>query len=176
MILLSAAFVLVFLGAVSVIYTTTRLGIPPMPSSAALRATVLDMVREAGPAERIVDLGAGWGGLARSAALLFPQRRVEALEISWVPYLFGKAVSGIIGPGNLQVRRGDLSREVFDGDTIYICYLSPPAMSSLAETLATASTPRCRIVSAAFALPGWAPAERWVAGDLMRSPVYLYER
>lgn len=174
MILLSALFALVFLAAVSVIYTTTRLGIPPMPSNSPLRNAVLEVVREAGSAERIVDLGAGWGGLARALALTYPQRRVEGVELSWVPFLVAKLGALLLGPANFHVRQGDFGRERLDSDTIYVCYISPAGMERLAEAIDRSGAERVRVVSAAFALPNRQPEGGVVAGDLMQSPVYYY--
>lgn len=174
MILLSALLALVFLSAVSVIYTTTNLGIPPMPSNAALRSTVVEVVREAGPAERIVDLGAGWGGLARALAVAYPERRVEGVEVSWVPLLVAKLTTAVLGPPNLRIRYGNLRREQLDRETVYVCYVAPSGMELLADAIARSSADQVRVVSAAFALAGHQPDGGQIAGDLMHSPVYYY--
>ncbi len=158
----------------SLILSALRLGSPPMPTSAAVRAALLWLLQEHAGAGRIVDLGSGWGGLARQAALAFPERRVMGLEASFLPWLFSMVLARLRGPANLSFRRLNFLRRPPPRAEAYLCYLAPRVMRELAGKVLPGLPPQSLLISAVFALRGRRAEQVRLASDLYRSPVYLY--
>ena len=74
------------LGAVlSVFLPTLWTRAAPLPTSGAVRATLLAMLPLTvdGP---VYDLGSGWGGLARALARRYPRTPVIGFEVSPLPW------------------------------------------------------------------------------------------
>jgi len=167
--------VILLLGAMlSIVFHTLRTGISPMPSSAKARHQLLSLVPPdlEGP---ILELGAGWGTLAFALADHCPRAQVLAFELSPLPYAFCRLRQRLAPRRNLRFAREDFFRASFSGASAVVCYLFPGAMSRLAPKLTDELAPGTRILSHTFALRGWTPSRTLVAGDLYRTPVYLYE-
>jgi hypothetical protein len=161
-------------GIASVMLGARRTGVVPMPSSRSLRRLVTDVLREYAEVPTVVDLGSGWGGLARRVARSLPQRRVVAIEHSRVPLLVSRMVSGRVY-SNLEHNRADIYELPLSGGTAYVCYLSGPGMRRLRESFERELPRGGLLLSAAFAVPGWTPARVFHARDLFRTPLYIYE-
>ena len=160
---------------VLVLWGTVRTGVPPMPTSAAVRACMFHLAEGENPAV-IYELGAGWGGLAAALARRFPDARVVAVEVSPLPWAVCRLRAAWFGPNNVEVRFADVMKtDLFDAD-LAVCFLCPPAMARLAPRLADGLRPGALVLSNAFALPGWTPLREARVSDLHRSPVYLYRR
>ncbi len=87
----------------SILVTTLRTGVPPMPSNSHVAATMLALV----PADTrgvIYELGAGWGGFAVRLAWRCPAARVIAYELSPLPFIVAKALQWLSRRRNLEVR------------------------------------------------------------------------
>jgi precorrin-6B methylase 2 len=154
---------------------TVWTGVPPMPTSAAVRSCMFDLVRGQSPGT-VYELGAGWGGLAVALARRFPDARVVALEASPLPWAVCRMRAALFGPKNLDVRFADVLRADLADADLAVCFLCPPAMAKLAPRLETALNPGALVLSNAFALPGWTPLREVRVDDLHRSAVYLYRR
>ncbi|TVQ21981.1 MAG: class I SAM-dependent methyltransferase [Spirochaetaceae bacterium] len=169
-------------GLTMIVIQTLTLGIPPMPSTRSMRAAIRDAVEGAmremvcgdGPAAapRIVELGCGWGGLARMLARTFGDSRVHAVERSVAPYLWCTAVRALFPLPNLVIERTDLLTIRIESPSVVVAYLSPAHMSALGERLP--HTGDIVLVSCAFALPGHTPSRVIALHDLYRTPVYVY--
>lgn len=166
-----------------VIISTLQLGIPPMPSSQKVRRAVLEALSDLPAGTRVVDLGAGWGGLVRRIARERPDLAVEAYERSPVPYLVARVRCAWPRlPGGERRRRprarvhfGDF-REVGPEDgACYITYLSPEGMKWIRELFESDLPRDVRLVSAVFAVRGWTSARSLAVPDMHRSRVYVYE-
>ena len=167
---------LIAIGALSLVWTTVRSGMSPMPSSRAARAAVVEALQ--GTSGPIADLGSGWGHLAITVARQFPDRQVVGYELSWLPWLTSVVAGRLLGLPNLRFRRTDAFTALAAGRPFaavtLICYLHGPGMTRLAETLRTQNTSVEWIVSNNFALPGLNPEHRWRLRDFHGSPVYRY--
>lgn len=169
------AVAVLFGTAISILVSTLRTGSPPMPSGPALRRKVVAMIAAADiPDGVIYDLGSGWGGLARAVARAHPGRDVVGLEGSFVPCCVSRIGRAIFGPSTLRFRRADFTRADLSDAAVAVCYLSGDTLRRVAPDLERRLPPGCVIVSAMFAWPGRDPAAVERAGDLFRSPVYLY--
>jgi precorrin-6B methylase 2 len=163
-----AAIVLVLAG-------TVWTGVPPMPTSPAVRACMFAVLGDREP-RCIHELGAGWGGLAVALARRFPHARVVATEISPLPWAVCRLRRALFGPANLEVRFGDAITADLAAADLAVCFLCPPAMAKLAPRLETGLKPGALVLSNAFALPGWTPVKEARVDDLHRSAVYLYQK
>ena len=96
----------VTLAGASIIWSTLRLGISPMPTSSRVLKMVLSVI----PADlsgEVIELGAGWGTLAWAVSRQFPRSRVVAWEASPVPFAFCWLRSKVQRRPNLVVRFGN---------------------------------------------------------------------
>jgi hypothetical protein len=162
----------VALSALSIIVSTLRLGISPMPTSRRVRRAMVAMV----PADvrgEVHELGCGWGGLAIALARRCPKAHVIAWEASLVPWLVSSLRA--CGIQNLEVRRGDFLRADLSRAEVLVCYLFTGGMRALAEKLSRerAGTPVC-LVSNTFSVHGWTPADTVTVEDVFRTRVYRY--
>ncbi|WP_205849091.1 methyltransferase [Natronospirillum operosum] len=162
--------------ALSLVWSTLRSGMSPMPSSRAARAAMLEALQ--GTEGPIADLGSGWGQLGLAAAKRFPARQVIGYELSWLPWLYSVAVARCLRCRNLTFYRRDAFAALARQDPMpvrtVVCYLHGEGMARLRQTLDTGEH-SCRwIISNNFALPGCQPDHQWRLRDFYRSPVYRY--
>ncbi len=145
----------------------------PLPTSGAVRATLLAMLPLTvdGP---VYELGAGWGGLARALARRYPASRVIGFEVSPLPWAFSRLGQALGGLDNLAFRFGDFHKADLTGAALVVCYLPGPAMEKLKPKLEAELKPGAMVASNTFALRGWTPAEVRTAPDAHASQVYLY--
>jgi hypothetical protein len=160
---------LVALAALSLVVSTLRLGIGPLPTSRKVRALMLSLC----PPETtglVYELGSGWGGLARAVARQCPQARVVGVEAALVPWAFARLVQALAPEPNLSYRRADFFQQPLSEASLVVCYLFTGAMQRLSTVLG----PRTAVVTSTFALPGRSPEQTLRAADLYRTPVYRY--
>lgn len=171
-----ALMVLATLGAISIIVRTLRNGVPPMPSSARVRAQMMSLVRqvELPRAATVVELGSGWGGLSPAVSRNQPTATVIGYENSAVPFLFSVVAGRLRRVYNVRYVRADFHRVSLREADLVLCYLSPDAMARLQPKLAVELKPSAIVVSSTFALPTWKASRFVVADDIYRTRVYLY--
>ena len=157
----------------SVVWGTLRAGISPMPSSRKAREAMLELLPERveGP---IVELGSGWGGLARCLASRHPQAPVRGYELSVLPWLFSVLWQRGSAFKNLSFHRADFRDLDFSDAKVLVCYLHPEGMKRLAETLGGRLPSGVVLISNTFALPGWEPQKVLVLDDLYSTRIYSY--
>lgn len=127
-----AGFCLVVI--LAVVGYTMKTGIPPMPSSAAVRRAIIGFVAEYSDQDRqitIVDGGSSWGHLVVSMARRFPQHQVVGYELSPVPWFASILLKRLFRLDNLALYRRDFFRADFSQVDIVTCYLFPQAMAVL---------------------------------------------
>lgn len=167
---------LVVLCALSLVWTTVRSGMSPMPSSRAARAAMLEALQDTHGA--IADLGSGWGHLALAAARRYPDRQVVGYELSWLPWLVSVLSARILRLHNVRLLRTDGFRALVESDPwpvdTVICYLHGQGMRRLRSVLDAASEAPRWIISNNFALPEAVPEHQWRLRDFHQSPVYRY--
>jgi hypothetical protein len=171
---LVALLLLTLTGIASILRAARRTGVVPMPSSRSARRLVVEILGTRAHLATVVDLGAGWGGLARRVARRYPDSAVMAVEHSRLPLLYSRVVAGSAILPNLHHARGDIYDLPLRDGAAYICYLSGQGMSRLRESFER-DLPRSGVlISVAFVMPGWTPAEVHFARDLFHTPVYVY--
>ena len=159
----------------SILVTTLRTGVPPMPSNGYVAAAMLALV-PSNTRGVIYELGAGWGVFALKLARRCPDARVIAYELSPLPFIVAKALQWISGRHNLEVRFGDfMGRPLGDG-AVVTCYLMIGAMVRLGPKLRAELPAGALIVSNAFTLPDWPPERVVTVAAYQNTPVYLYRQ
>lgn len=162
---------LVVVAAASLIYSTLKLGIGPLPTSRAVREKVLELC----PPETTgvaYELGSGWGGLGRALARRCPKAQVIAVEAALVPWVFSALVQRFAPLPNLRFVRGSFYQQPLGEADLMVCYLFTSGMEELARRLRM--KPGAVLVSSTFALPGHTATDVVRASDLYASPVYRY--
>ena len=157
----------------SIVWSSLRTGISPMPSS---RKATRTMLTEIGTADTgpIIDTGSGWGTLVIALAKKYPQRQVIGYELSPVPWLisFIRKQTGQIH--NLSLHRKDFLKADLSNATTLLCYLFPGGMISLETKLQDEQNKISLIISNTFAMPSHEPSKVIELNDIYSTPVYVY--
>lgn len=165
------ALALLVLG--SIVWSTLRLGISPMPTSARVRRALLDQI----PREltgTIFELGSGWGGLALALSAHCPQARVVAIEASPFPFWVTRMRARLARRSNLEVQRGDFLTVDLRLARLVITYLWTGAMTQLTPKLEAELPEGAELITHTFGLRGRTPTEVTQLTDLYRTPIYRY--
>lgn len=167
------ALALVIAAALSIAWSTLRLGISPMPTGPAARRALLALVPP-GLTGEVHELGAGWGTVAWPLAAACPEARVIAWEGSPVPFAFCWLRARVQPRPNLELRYGDFLGADLRRATLVVTYLWTGGMAALAPKFDAELPDGALVISHTFAWRGREPEATRVAGDLYRSPVYRY--
>lgn len=104
----------------------------------------------------VYDLGAGDGRIVLAAAKRGAQ--ATGFEIAFLPYLVAR-IRILCSPYRRQAKM--VAQDFFHADLspadVIVCFLTPRAMGKLGEKFRRELRPGTRIVSYAFAIPGWTP-------------------
>ena len=157
----------------SILYTTLRTGISPMPSSAQVRHVILEISEQASDEGVVIDFGSGWGGLLFALARKYPERQIIGYELSWLPWIYSQICKTIFRLHNLSFYRQDFVHADLPAANLLICYLHPKGMQRLQKKLEQQQT-RALLISNTFALPDNQPIETIRLNDLYNTPIYIY--
>ena len=158
----------------TIAWTTFRVGISPMPSSAKARKEMLRETENSGKGP-IIDLGSGWGTLAIPLARKYPERKIIGYEVSLAPWVVSLLLKHALNLENLSLYRQDFLKADLAGAAVLVCYLHPGGMAALQKKLQQEASGEMRIISNTFALPDFPPAKVTPLGDLYKTPIYLYQ-
>jgi SAM-dependent methyltransferase len=169
---LPAAVPLAVLAGLTFVFWTTFRGEVPLFLSSRATADALLALLPKRPGLRVVDLGAGTGGLLRRLAQARPDARFVGIEHAPLPYLVARLSAR--GLANLLIRRGDLWREPLGAQDVVYVFLSPRVMPRLWEKARAEMRPGTLLVSSSFPVPETA-AERVVdVPDRRGTRLYCY--
>lgn len=152
-----------------------------MPSSRKERDTVLNIIKDYAGDSRfidsmtVLDLGSGWGGLARDISRTLKTVQVTAMELSLLPHIYSRIISFFCGYKKISHSRNNFLKNKLKSRTIYVCYLSGPVMKKLRHRFETDLPKDGLLISIAFAMPAWTPQRVEYAGAKLCTPVYVYE-
>lgn len=150
---------------VTLAYAVT-LGVPPVPA----RRTEVDAALELLQAEslshgaRVVELGAGWGGLALRVARALPHVQVVGYELSPLPYLVARLRASRVL--NCNVYRRDFHRvDLGEADAITAFLMMRPMerLEAKFDRELAAGTP---VVAIGFQMRGRAARKTRCGGDV----------
>jgi phospholipid N-methyltransferase len=171
---LNSIFLMVAIGAaISLLRNTWRLGIGPLPSFQRSRQQLLNLI-DPSASGRMLELGAGWGGLAFALAKRCPAAQVVGIELSLIPFLVCYLRQKIQRQTNLVFMRQDFFKISWAQADWLICYLCPQIMARIGIQAQRELAPGARIVTHTFALRGWQPQQQVRADDWYRSDIFLY--
>ncbi|HEB79909.1 MAG TPA: class I SAM-dependent methyltransferase [Rhodospirillales bacterium] len=157
-----------------VLIYTLKTGISPHPTSPSVKAALLAALPERLEGD-VFELGSGWGTLAFPLAARFPHCRVEAFELSPLPWLVSRLRLLFQPLPNLAIHRRDFHRAPLGGAALVTCYLHPEGMERLKAKFEAELAPGTWVLCNAFAVSGWTPYAEWIVQDWRRSKVYLYK-
>ncbi|SHI55148.1 Putative methyltransferase [Malonomonas rubra DSM 5091] len=157
----------------SLVWSSLRSGITPVPSSNKAKRTILQAA-DRSSFGTIIELGSGWGTLALALAEKHPHRQVIGYEISPIPWFVSWCLKKIKRLDNLNLRRQNFISVELPPSTLLVCYLYPGGMSKLAEKIEKEKPQVEILISNTFALPGVEPEQVIRLRDLYKSPIYVY--
>mgnify|MGYP000896397144 CR=1 FL=1 len=161
----------VLAGLTLVFWTTFRGEVPLFLSNRATAEALLALLPRT-DGLKVVDLGAGTGGLLRRLALARPDARFSGIEHAPLPYLAARL--NACGLANLTLERSDLWRLPLAGQDVVFAFLSPRVMPRLWEKARSEMRPGTLLVSSSFPVPDVA-AERVVeVADRRGTRLYCY--
>jgi hypothetical protein len=160
--------------AVSLIYSTLKLGISPMPSSSKAYKVMMKLIEETGTGA-IIDLGSGWGSFVIRVAKKNPQRKVVGYELSILPWLMSILLKKVLGLNNLTLYRQNFYRAILPEKSVLVCYLYPGAMHKIKNELLVEQSNLGFLISNNFALPSSQPYKIIPLDDFYKSPIYFYK-
>ncbi|NQU59024.1 MAG: methyltransferase [Rhodospirillales bacterium] len=148
-------------------------GIPPLPTSPAVKRAMLAALPDKLEGA-VYDLGSGWGGMAFALARRYPGCRVTGFEVSPLPWVFSRLRLLLQPTPNLYFRFGNFHKVSQEDAVLVVCYLAPRAMEKLKLKLEAELTPDTLVLCNFFRVPDWRPASELMVSDMHRTPVYLY--
>ncbi len=161
---------------ISIVWSTLKIGISPMPSSRKAYQTMLSITEVSRTEGPIIDLGSGWGTLVIAFAKKYPQRQIIGYELSWVPWIVSCILKSIFQLNNISLHRKNFLKADLSEAAVLLCYLFPNSMHSLKNKLDEEPGRVKFIVSNTFALPFSQPEKVIQLNDIYRTPIYLYHR
>lgn len=126
----------------------------PMPRKDVQRLLHLAQFR---PNELVYDLGCGDGRVLCAAAAQYGVRGI-GFEVALLPFVWGWCTILLYGLWpQVKVRYRNFYRCNLSAADVVTVFLTPRAMVKLAPKLAAELAPSARVLSYAFAIPGWQP-------------------
>ena len=91
---------------ISIVFTSLRVGISPMPSSRKAQQAIISAIPQ-NTEGLIFDLGSGWGNVVLPLARSFPLATIRGVEVSLIPWAVSQIRASLSGPSNLNIERGN---------------------------------------------------------------------
>jgi len=154
-------------------YYQQRLGVSCMPTTPKVRAHMMTLIEEYAKDghANIVELGCGWGGMARSATKRFPLLITTGIEKSFFPYLFSKFRA--IG-NNTNIRHENIYKYDLSGADIILCYLSNQHMAELEGKMTKELKPGSVVISSTFQFAQKKPDKIVPLTGVYDTKIYIY--
>ena len=178
-ILLFSALVLLLVAG-SILFSVMRGYIPAIPSSKAVRVTILNQIQEMNlPAACIAEIGCGYGFILFALARQFPKAEIIGFEIALVPYLFCR-ICQIIGRfKNVDLIYGDafeqMEKRNLTVDIGIVYLINTPVVIQQVEHLYQKRIKQTLIVNS-YPLKMYKPIRVVGPLDIFKSKLYLYKK
>jgi len=154
-------------------YYQQRLGVSCMPTTPKVRARMMELIEEYAKDghANIVELGCGWGGMARNATKLFPWLTTTGIEKSLFPYLFSK----LRAVGNdTNIRHENIYKYDLKNADIVLCYLSNQHMKNLENKMTDELKPGSVVISSTFQFSKKKPDKIVPLTGVYDTKIYIY--
>lgn len=158
-------------GLTFVFWTTFRGEVPLFLSSRAAADALLGLLPPRAGL-KVIDLGAGTGGLLRRLARARPDAHFTGIEHAPLPYLAARLNAR--GLANLVIRRRDLWREPLNGEDVVYAFLSPRVMPRLWKKACVEMRPGSLLISSSFPVPDVMPEKVVEVADRRGTTLYCY--
>lgn len=147
-----------------------------MPTTPNEKGDVARLLKEVTllPTASIVDLGSGWGGMARFLAKTYPDHPVIGYEESWFPYLISKWMQWIRPLSNLTFKKENFYRADLSKVGLVYCYLFRAGALRVEKELLPKLPATAQLISLAFAFPNTIPIRQVPTMGLWNGAAYLY--
>ena len=154
-----------------VVYTISN-GIGPSPTSPKVIKALDELLPEKNSG-KVIELGAGWGGVTAYLSEKYPESTVIAVENSPAVWLVCWLRSKLLRLHNVRVQYGSIYQKDLSQAGLVYCYLFPGAMKKLASQFQKMPCGSV-VISHTFSLPDQEPERFILARDLWRSRIYRY--
>ena len=149
----------------SILYSTIKNGISPMPSNKHALTAALEFLHEP---KVLYDLGCGFGLSSLFFAKKMPPCKVIGVENALFPFLIAKLLSLFVP--NLTIRfKNFLNFKPKDADAIYL-YLCPSLMQKIDLT----DFKNITVISNTFGFNATNPKHKKRLNDFYKSTLYVY--
>lgn len=178
-ILLFSALVLLLVAG-SILFSVMRGYIPAIPSSKAVRVTILNQIQEMNlPAACIAEIGCGYGVVLFQLARRFPKAQIIGFEVAFIPYLFCR-ICQIIGRfKNVRLIYGDafeqMEKRNLTVDIGIVYLINTPTVIQQVENLYQKRI-KHRLIVNTYPLKNKQPTQIIGPLDLFKSKLYLYDK
>ena len=161
----------------TVVWSIKRIA-PPLPSQRKMRTAVIcEIAKHYSDAGSAIDIGSGYGGMARTVARKFPKMRVLGVELMPMEFFCSKLFCLLFGPKNCSFAFGDVikfieSRPEKEFD-IAVCYSGTALMKSISPMANKFKV----VLSLDFPLPDHTPVRtiKLHKDGLGQHYLYIYE-
>lgn len=164
--------ILLLLMILSIVLSTLKIGISPMPSSKKVSLEILELLKN-NSKNKVIDLGSGFGGLSIFLASRLPNKQFVAYELSFFPWLISIILKKILNIKNLEIYKKDFLKEDLK-NAVLVCYLFPKGMELLEDKLFDDSI-NTTIISSTFAFRNIKERKVINAKDIYKTPIYYYQ-
>ncbi len=164
-------YLAVLAGLTFVFWTTFRGEVPLFLSNRATAEAVLGLLPRT-DGLKVIDLGAGTGGLLRRLAQARPDARFTGVEHAPLPWLAGRMNAR--GLTNLAIERSDLWRRPLGGQDVVYTFLSPKVMLRLWQKVRAEMRPGTLLISSSFPVPDVEPERVVEVADRRGTQLYCY--
>ncbi|MDD9900960.1 MAG: class I SAM-dependent methyltransferase [Alphaproteobacteria bacterium] len=169
--LLNGLVIVIFLVMAQYVYYDWKLGAAATPSSSRAIRAVIDVLPE--NAKNIIELGSGWGGMAKAVAQARPDAQVTGIEFALWPYLASKLKAG--GLSNLTFLRQDFFKYDLSTADVVLCYMPPEMMERLPPKLKADLKSGAVIISNSADLPGFSAEKSVQLTGFLAEKILVYK-
>lgn len=169
-------FFIITLSVLSIVFSTLRNGISPMPTSKKVKKCLLQNLPKLVPEDGVIyELGSGWGSLVFRLADHYPLAEIRALESSPIPFYISLTRSIFNSSPKIKFIRQDIFAVDLQNASLIVCYLYPGAMQRLQEKFKNELAQGTWVISNTFAIPGKKAIYTYEVNDLYHSKIYVYQ-
>lgn len=141
-------------------WSTYRTRVPLYLSGDAVHEALADQLPSRSGV-RVIDIGAGFGGVLAGLERRRPDCAIDGIEIAPLTWAIGRLRLALRG-SRCRMSRGDYGRVALGDYDVVFAFLSPAAMPGLYRQALAHMRPGSMLVSCEFAVPG-VPPQRTVA-------------
>ena len=167
-----AWFLIVFLVLVLAYWTVFKTRVPFYLSSSDAAQMVLELLPKQ-PGFRMLDIGAGFGGMLAYLGSRRPDGHFAGIEIAPLPFCLGWLRKRLAGRA-YDFDWGDFWAIDFAKYDVVYAYLSPVPMAKLWHKIQAEMRPDALLISNTFPVPGITPAMVKELDDFHHSHLYIY--